>query len=224
MLYRISRNGQQFGPYSEAEVARYMGTGNILPSDLAQAEGAEEWLPVVELFPATPGPGARARKAVPPPGTEERLYPDPPNLPWWMALVLGLATVLAFFVVWDIVEAAWLRRVQRSSSALWLYILVAVLYIAKLPTVWQNTLYNLGLDVPVGNTYTYAVLLLSLISLLAARFLFRRELLLHFNREEPLGLRLNWLMTLLFGGLYFQYQFNRINDRKRALHVSVPTA
>jgi hypothetical protein len=26
----------------------------------------------------------------------------------------------------------------------------------------------------------------------------------------------------MFGGLYFQYHFNRINEVKRALHVSVP--
>lgn len=221
MHYSIARDGNIFGPYSTTEVELYLGSGHILPSDLAQVEGGDEWLPVEEYFPmvsVTPEDEL-------PPGGLPRLYPDPPNLPWWVALILGLVTSLAFFVVWDIFESAWLRRVERGSTALWLYLGVAVLYVAKLPSTFHTVLYNLGLeDVPVQSPWSGVLLVASVVLILIARFNFRKELCIHFNGPEPIGLRLSWFMTLVFGGLYFQYKFNRINDLKRALRVSVPAA
>jgi hypothetical protein len=43
----------------------------------------------------------------------------------------------------------------------------------------------------------------------------------HFNGPEPIGLRLNPLLVFLFGGIYFQYQFNRINALKQAARYGV---
>ena len=44
------------------------------------------------------------------------------------------------------------------------------------------------------------------------RFAMKNSLEQHFNGPEPLGLRLGPVMTFFFGGLYFQYHFNRINE------------
>jgi hypothetical protein len=49
------------------------------------------------------------------------------------------------------------------------------------------------------------------------RFTMRASLEQHFNGPEPLGLRLGPIMTFFFGGLYFQYHFNRINEMKQAI-------
>ena len=38
----------------------------------------------------------------------------------------------------------------------------------------------------------------------------------HFNGPEPIGLKLNGVMTFFFNVLYFQYHFTRINELKRA--------
>jgi hypothetical protein len=43
----------------------------------------------------------------------------------------------------------------------------------------------------------------------------------HFNRAEPVGLRLGAVMTFFFGGLYFQYHLNRINEMKRTLRFGM---
>jgi hypothetical protein len=203
-----------FGPYSTAEVQRYLASGNVLPTDLAQAEGMAEWLPVGELFPAAPLPHAPMAAV---------LFPDPPDLPWWVALLLGIVTGGLFFVIWDIVEAAWMRRVALASAALGLYVVVAVLYVLRLPQAWHSIAYNAFngppiVATPLGDFVGLAGLALAIV----ARFVFRGELLRHFNGPEPLGLHLNAFWTLLFGGLYFQFHFNRINERKRALRVSVP--
>jgi hypothetical protein len=52
---------------------------------------------------------------------------------------------------------------------------------------------------------------------LIARFTLRDTLEQHFNGPEPLGLRLNPVMTFFFGGIYFQYKLNEINEIKQTL-------
>jgi hypothetical protein len=47
-----------------------------------------------------------------------------------------------------------------------------------------------------------------------AIFEIREELLDHYNRREPVGLRLNIVMTALFSFVYFQYHLNRIEREK----------
>lgn len=216
MTYRISRNGQMFGPYTTAEVQRYLATGEVLPSDLAQAEGMAEWLPVGELFPAAPRVAGVAPSGV-------VLFHDPPDLRWWVAMLLDIVTGGFFFVVWDIVEAAWLHRVARKSGALTLYGIVALIYVLRLPQEVHSIAYNAFNGPPVVNTlFGDFVGLGGLVLAIVARFVFRHELLEHFNGPEPLGLRLNAFWTLLFGGLYFQFHFNRINEQKRRMRISVP--
>jgi len=45
----ISRDGQQYGPYSLADIETDLNTGNILKTDLAWYEGASDWVPVSQL-------------------------------------------------------------------------------------------------------------------------------------------------------------------------------
>jgi hypothetical protein len=215
VTYRIARNGKIYGPYSTAEVVRHMAGGYILAGDLAQGEEQEEWLPVEELFPASP-------VSVTHPGGMPALYEDPPDLLWWIALLLGVLTLGAFFVVWDLVESAWMRRVSRTSLAIWVYVAATVLFVLNLPSTW-NSVAHVVMGVPlVESAYSGMLGWAALAVRLIARFVFRSELLEHFNGPEPIGLKLNWFWTLLFGGLYFQYHFNCVNGMKRTLRISVP--
>lgn len=218
MSYRIARDGQVFGPYTAEQIVRYLATGNVLPSDLAQAEGQPEWLPVSDLFPVAP-----ARVPTPPsPGAPLRLYPDPPDLPWWVVLVLAIFTGALFAAVWDLVESGWLYRIDRTTRAFWIYTAVLVVFFVKMPGTWHDVNHNLFGGPLYVHPHGLSVGLVSLGLALWSRFQFREELLRHFNTIEPLGLELNPILTLFFGGIYFQYKFNRINEQKRALRVSVP--
>src|ERR1700758_4040308 len=111
MTYRIARGTEVFGPYAAEEVYRLLATGNIVPTDLAQSEGIEEGRPGGGVVPTPPGGGGLA-------------VADPSDPPWWLALLLGIVTGGLFFVIWDIVEAAWMRRVAARSAALALYVVV----------------------------------------------------------------------------------------------------
>jgi hypothetical protein len=219
MTYRIARNGQLYGPYSLREAERYLASGHILATDLAQPVGGEEWLPISTLFPTTPIPAPRTL-----PGGMPRLFPDPPDLPWWVALILDVFTLGLFFVVWDIVLTAWMHRIERSSIAVYLYIAAAVIFVLNLPASWHSIQYSLFDAAPLEPAHPFLFIGGGFLIRLVARFVFRSELLHHFNGPEPIGLRLNAFFTLLFGGLYFQYHFNRINQVKRTLRISVPAA
>jgi hypothetical protein len=50
MNYYVLRNGQRFGPYTLADLQRYVGSGDILPTDLAQSEGMQDWVPVSQVI------------------------------------------------------------------------------------------------------------------------------------------------------------------------------
>ena len=219
MRYRITRDGMVFGPYTDAEVRRYLASGNILPGDLAQAEGTEEWLPVAELFPSAPA----ATTAAAYPGGLPALYPDPPDFPWWAVLILAIITWGFFAVIWDVVEASWLHRIERASKAIWLYLGWALLYLLRLPGTYHDVAHNVWGGPRYYHPHAFGVGLLSFALAIASRFVFRDELQRHFNTVEPLGLRLSSVLTLFFGGIYFQYHFNRINELKRSLRVSVPS-
>lgn len=49
MMIHISRDGQQFGPYTIAEVNSYLADGVLLPTDQAWFEGAPEWMPITQV-------------------------------------------------------------------------------------------------------------------------------------------------------------------------------
>ena len=218
MTYRIARGGQIFGPYTDAEMRQYIASGNIGLADLTQLEGSGNWVRVLDLFPVTAAPTPPVSPSFS--AAQPTMYPDPPDFPWWGALLLGMVTGGIFFVVWDIVESSWLKRIERGSTALLFYIAVAVLYLFKLPGILSSMSYNMyggALVHPHGVLGTAAFVVA-----IVARFRFRRELLEHFNLREGLGLRLTGFWTLVLGGVYFQYHFNRINGIKRATNRSVP--
>ncbi len=62
MNYFILRDGEQYGPYSQAEVQRYLRTGDIFPGDLSRTEEMNQWLPVSKVLgsaaPPPPSPDA----------------------------------------------------------------------------------------------------------------------------------------------------------------------
>jgi hypothetical protein len=47
----LAREGQQYGPLSDAELARFIELGHMLPSDLLWREGFPDWRPAMVVFP-----------------------------------------------------------------------------------------------------------------------------------------------------------------------------
>jgi hypothetical protein len=228
MEYLIAREGKTYGPYTEEAVREYLASGNIVESDLARKDGMTDWQPLRKVLPKAKKMKKEPRGKLRAEGLRSDL-PSPPDMPWWMALVIEGFTGMTFFLGWNIVEAVWLYRVQRQSRAIYYYsaatLLFALFASSTLSKIAHAIFHTPLLHSTYASLFTETpVLVLALFMLLIARFSMRRSLLEHFNGPEPIGLRLSKFWTLVLGGLYFQYQFNRINELKRAVAAAGQSA
>ena len=235
MSYQVSRNGQLYGPYTLEDLQRYIATGNVLPTDLAtdvsNPDAPPNWIPVSQLlaaagaaiptpiaaYPAGYGaPNPYAGSAVP--------YPDPPNLNWGLCLLFGILTCGVFTVIYDLIQTLWLKKVEPASKILMYYLIFMAFEVLNLGTTFgKMALFSRGRFTEMSSSNIPLSLLSALISIgvlvmfILYRFTMRADLERHFNGPEPVGLRLGPIMTFFFGGLYFQYHFNRINEIKQGL-------
>lgn len=227
MTYKIARDGQEFGPYSLADVQRYVGTGNILLTDFALAEGATEWIPVAQVVgtiavqPAAV-PAAYAGAAMP-------QFPEAPDLNWGLVLLLDFVTCGLFNIAWNLVQALWIKKVQPESKApMWYF---AILGLTVLGIVYGVIVFT-SVIAAKGQNHNLPASILAFSHLLQLAsfvlnwciypFVMRTSLLKHFNESDPVGLELNGVMTFFFTSLYFQYHLNRINEIKRAYRSGNP--
>jgi hypothetical protein len=235
MSYQVSRNGQLYGPYTLEDLQRYVASGNVLATDLARDTALPEetapWIPVSQLLGAAgaaipappeaipPGYGATAAYAGP-----VTLYPDPPNLHWGLCLLFGFLTCGIFTIIYDVIQTIWLKKVNPASKSLLYYIIFMGLEFLNFGgSMGKAALIMRGQIPPVtGSSIMFSLLsgvisIAVLVMFIVYRFTMRSELQYHFNGPEPIGLRLGGFMTFFFGGLYFQYHFNRINEIKQGL-------
>ncbi len=241
MSYLISRAGQTYGPYTLEDLQRYVTTGNVLLTDLGKSDEMSDWIPVAQILnpaaganPAAgtgtftggfdPATGAALPPAYVPPGVPygqagayaASPYPDPPNLHWGLVLLLTICTCGLFGIVWDLVQVLWMKRIEPATKAFPYFIAYAVL--SLIGGVASGGASAMMLHGGTHHSHLSGVVgLIGLVLLIVYRFAMRDSLERHFNSTEPLGLRLGAIMTFFFGGLYFQYHFNRINAMKQAL-------
>lgn len=138
-----------------------------------------------------------------------RAYPPPPRLHWLILLLAvggGEAVALSFtqgmlrdllinlvIGIWPIYLSLWLRKIDPRSAALYWAI-------ASLATGF----------------------LFSWLLWIVVVFEIREDLLDHYNRREPIGLRLHFIPTLLFSFVYFQYHLRAIARQKAVCVQPVP--
>jgi len=72
----LAREGQQFGPISDAELAKFIELGHLQPTDLLWREGFPDWRPAMVVFPpqdrTAPGTGSVLTSARPGPQPSRR--------------------------------------------------------------------------------------------------------------------------------------------------------
>jgi len=143
MNYHITRGDQKYGPYTLADLQRYVASGHVLMTDLAKSEEMTEWVPVSQIlnptglppaFEAAPAYGAGVPSREPyqggyaqapgyaqAAGAPSVLYDDPPNLSWGLVLLFDFLTCGIFQLVWNFILSAWMKRVQPTSQAIIYY-------------------------------------------------------------------------------------------------------
>jgi hypothetical protein len=224
MLYHVTRNGVNYGPYTQEDLQRYVASGNVLPTDMAKSDDMAEWVPVSQILgtsalppsPAADAPPAYMAGVAPVYAPTTMPYPDPPNLHWGLVLVIGIFTCGLFCIVWDFVQSAWMRKVNPRSNALFLYIAAFVINFVgtagRMVLIFSGAMHH---NIHPHRGLAGIVFIISFTLLELARFDMRRSMEEHFNGPEPIGLSLSAVMTFFFGTFYFQYHFTRINELKQ---------
>lgn len=138
-------------------------------------------------------------------------FSSPPRLHWAVLLLLLLSSEalvfwlfpgpyrnFAVFVVaaaWPTYLCLWVRRIDHRASSLY----------------WA-----------IASLVTGFGFLFSWLLYIVVIFELREELLEHYNRREPMHLRLNFVLTILFSFVYFQYALNKIASAKQTARESIP--
>jgi hypothetical protein len=205
MNYFVIRDGQEYGPYTLADLQRYAASGQILLTDMARSEGMPEPQPVGQIIGTIAVPVAAPQQ---PAGPAMPYYPDPPNLHWGLCLLFGILTCGMFSIVWALILASWMKRVAPQSRAIYWYIAEAVMLLPITFTGFSAGFHH------TGNPSGSVLNLITFVIVIIARFSFRGSIEEHYNTAEPIGVTLSGVMTFFFGCIYFQYHFNEIVRRK----------
>lgn len=198
MTYFVLRNQEKFGPYSIADVQRYVGTGEILLTDRIQGEGMQNWVTVDQLLndPDLARPAGETYSS-----QAGELFPPPPNLHWALLLLLNLLTCGLFQLIWMFVEAAYASKIDSRSKSLLYYALGTGCLVAG------------GIEQAAQSEGLGALLSVTGVVLtIIGHFNLKSSLEDRFGGVDPIRLRLSGIMTFFFNTIYFQYHFNRINN------------
>jgi hypothetical protein len=235
MNYWVSRGGQQYGPYSVADLQRYVASGNILPTDMARGEAMNQWVPVSQILAG----GGQAQQ---PPAMQ-----PPPQQPYGQQG--GPQQAYGQMPVYSQPGGAIAQQpqpVQASGSPLppgmqWpVVLLIAIFTCGIFATVWMFIeanfvkqirpasnaliLYAIGVGGIFATGLLFAsrdlMMLAPLVNLgcavviIVGHFQMKAALEDYYNNVEPIGLRLSGVMVFFFNVFYFQYHFSRIRDWK----------
>jgi uncharacterized protein DUF4339 len=93
----LSRNGQQHGPFSDADVANFARLGQLQGNDLIWREGFASWRPALTIFPeplpaSAPYPTRRAVAAQVDVPRRQSIDALPRRGPTWKVVLIALAT------------------------------------------------------------------------------------------------------------------------------------
>jgi hypothetical protein len=234
LKYYIQRQLDEYGPYTLADLQRYVAQGSILPSDMTRSEGMTEWTPVSQVIgnipiPLAAGTAAGAYAGGTVYGGSGTVYDGsgagygaqalpmqgnpiiPPDFHWALVLLIGVFTCGLFNYAWLIVEAAFVRKLKSESKGLLFIILATSVLIGGGFINGVITAMNHGERNPFGSLITIAGAVLYLVGV----FQMKSDLEDHYNSTEPINLRLSGVMVFFFNVYYFQYHFSRIAQWKK---------
>ncbi len=232
MKYYIQRQLNEYGPYTLADLQRYVAQGSISLSDMTRSEGMTEWTPVSQVIGNIPIPAPihPGQVAASPGYGEGTVYaggtnvygaqgampaittgPVPPDFHWGLVLLIGLFTCGLFWWAWWIVEGVFVRKVKSDSKAL-LFVILA--FVCNFTGSFINGLMR---AMNPGDTSHYGVpfSLIGLVLFVIAEFQMKNDLEEYYNSVEPIDLRLHGGMTFFFAVWYFQHHLSRIAQWKK---------
>ncbi|MFO0363324.1 MAG: hypothetical protein ACK55F_01370, partial [Acidobacteriota bacterium] len=160
-------------------------------------------------------PRAGAFGAVPNPAASGA-WPAPPDMQWYLVLIIGLVTCSIFTLYWIYNQCQFVKKLDPASKGLTYYlagfglifcgvILSGILFVFLADTEMQAVA---ALVAPLFN-------LVATVLMILGHFNLRTSIERHYNTVENIGLKLSPVMTFFFNIFYFQYHFARIAEWKK---------
>jgi GYF domain 2 len=229
MKYYIQRGINEYGPYTLAELQRYVAQGNIVLTDLCRSEAMTEWTPVSQVIgniptaaptPAPPtagtvyggAPAAATSPAYVTTGSSFAAGPVPPDFHW--ALVLLITFFCSIFrIIWQFVEAGFAKKIRPDSNFLTFLILGKCLQVGSIIVLYGSIIASAATrDQPPAGLLFLGFLcgIAGFVILYVGIFKMRQAIEEYYNTVEPINLRLSRAMTFFFPTFYFQHHFSRI--------------
>lgn len=240
MKYYIQRQLNEYGPYTLADLQRYVAQGSILLTDLTRSEGMTDWVPVSQVIgnipipapqPVVQMPGAdnvygstgtvyggpvQVPGAVPVYGAPVVPGLMPPDFHWALVLLVSFFCSI-FQIVWLFIEAGFVKRVDGESKgiaflagALVTQIVAGIVFVTSAGMSPDRQDPSPAVFVPF-----FFIAIAGVVLHLIGIFRMRSSLQNYYNTVEPINLRLSGVMTFFFAVFYFQYHFSRIANWKR---------
>ena len=233
MKYFIQRQLNEYGPYTLADLQRYVAQGSIQLSDLTRSEGMTDWVPVSQVIGnipiPVPAPVTQAYGASAGYGGASAVYggsgivyggqpaamgmdtPVPVDFHWALVLLIGICTCGLFFSAWIIVEAVFVRKIKPESKGL-MFVIIAVAgaYLGGFANGFISAMNHTDPQ-PLGHLITIVFAGIYLVG----AFTMRTDLEEYYNTAEPINLKLSGVMTFFFAIFYFQHHFSRIAQWKK---------
>jgi len=205
MEYFVKRGEQRFGPYTLSDLQRYVQSGNVLSSDLAQSEGMNDWVPVSQVLgniPVAPASADGSAVAI----LEPQLVALPPNLHWSIVLILGVVTRQLFNLIWALIQGNWARQLSGDNKPL---VLVAMYPAGMVAGILTMVIYKQAAG--IGGLFILAGAIVYLVGVFSIKAAMEE----YYNSTENIGLTLSGPMTFFFSTIYIQYHINRLARWKK---------
>jgi GYF domain 2 len=211
MEYFVRRGEQRFGPYSLADLQKYVQSGNLVASDLAQSEGMADWVPLSQVLGNIPAMTMGSGGVVAAEAAQAQLVELPPNLHWSIVLILGLITRQLFNLVWALVQANWARKLIGDNKPM---VLVAMYPAGMVAGVLTIVLFR-GQAGSALNALGFLFIIAGAIVYLVGVFSIKAAMEEYYNSTENIGLQMSGAMTFFFSTVYLQYHINSIARWKK---------
>lgn len=155
--------------------------------------------------------------------------PVPPDLHWAAVLGLTIVTCGLFWLFWNYKVARFVKKIDPASNAVKQALAIVGVVVIQV-AYWVLTMILALVANPdladglggLNKVFESVIGLIGIFMLIGMR----KSLLRHYNSVEAIGLKLNELMTLVFGIVYFQYHLSNIAAWKKSQPrtVYVPAA
>ena len=249
MKYYIQRQLNEYGPYTLADLQRYVAQGSIQLNDLTRSEGMTDWVPVSQVIGNIPAPQPPAPVQAPagatygggnPYGSTGVVYGGPGQVPggvpvygapvvpglmppdFHWALVLLISFFCSIFqIVWLFIEAGFVKKIDSESKGVAFLAGGLVAQIVAFIVLFSSIGMTPDRQEPSLGVFVpfFFIALAGIVLHLIGIFQMRSSLVNYYNTVEPINLRLSGVMTFFFAVYYFQYHFSRIANWKRTGHL-----